>query len=143
MRKTELSNAEILKLDSELNGVVNRVTGVKESEGLLDSGIPIKLRYWLTRLSQKVEKRKEIIEKLNQDLIKKYGKEEDGKITIPNTIKKGKEEIVNPDIEAYYKDYIDMLSEKEELEHPNFKLEDFGDLNTAVDLRVLLSLVEE
>jgi N-methylhydantoinase B/oxoprolinase/acetone carboxylase alpha subunit len=86
MEKITLKLHEFYALESELNGVTNQQTGEVVSKGLLSEKIKLVTKYWLTDLNKKVAAEKESVEKLKEELIKKYGKEEEGAISIPMAI---------------------------------------------------------
>ena len=146
MEKITLKLHEFYALESELNGVTNQQTGEVISKGLLSEKIKLTTKYWLTDLNKKVAAEKESVEKLKEELIKKYGKEEDGAISIPMAIDQvdengevvktkitkedGAEEevpvkVYNPDFISFQNDFNALLSEERELEYHAFKLEDF------------------
>jgi hypothetical protein len=151
MEKITLKLHEFYALESELNGVTNQQTGEVISKGLLSEKIKLTTKYWLTDLNKKVAAEKESVEKLKEELIKKYGKEEDGAISIPMAIDQvdengevvktkitkedGAEEevpvkVYNPDFISFQNDFNALLSEERELEYHAFKLEDFESVET-------------
>ena len=151
MEKITLKLHEFYALESELNGVTNQQTGEVISKGLLSEKIKLTTKYWLTDLNKKVAAEKESVEKLKEELIKKYGKEEDGAISIPMVIDQvdengevvktkitkedGAEEevpvkVYNPDFISFQNDFNALLSEERELEYHAFKLEDFESVET-------------
>lgn len=151
MEKITLKLHEFYALESELNGVTNQQTGEVISKGLLSEKIKLTTKYWLTDLNKKVAAEKESVEKLKEELIKKYGKEEDGAISIPMAIDQvdengevvktkitkedGTEEevpvkVYNPDFISFQNDFNALLSEERELEYHAFKLEDFESVET-------------
>ena len=151
MEKITLKLHEFYALESELNGVTNQQTGEVVSKGLLSEKIKLVTKYWLTDLNKKVAAEKESVEKLKEELIKKYGKEEEGAISIPMAIDQvdengevvktkitkedGTEEevpvkVYNPDFISFQNDFNALLSEERELEYHAFKLEDFESVET-------------
>ena len=83
MEKVTLKLQEFYSLESELNGLINNQTGETVTKGLLGEKIRLTTKYWLHDLLKKVSTEKESVEKLKEELIKKYGKEENGRINIP------------------------------------------------------------
>jgi len=138
MEKVTLKLAEFYQLESELNGIINQQTGEALSKGLLSEKIKLTTKYWLHDLSKKVAAEKEACEKLKEELIKKYGKEEDGAISIPlyinEVIDDETKEIVsreiNPDFIKFQNDFNALLQEERELEYKGFKLEEFDNVET-------------
>ncbi len=139
MEKVTLKLSEFYQLEAELNGVVNQSTGETLSKGLLSEKIKLTTKYWLHDLNKKVAAEKESVEKLKEELIKKYGKEdEEGRISIPLYINEvvddeTKEVVsreINPDFVKFQNDFNALLSEERDLEYKSFKLEDFESVET-------------
>jgi len=74
MDKITLKLQEFYQLHSELNGFVSPQTGEVVSKGLLTEKVKLITKYWLTDLAKKINTEKESIDKLREELIKKYGK---------------------------------------------------------------------
>ena len=136
MEKVTLKLSEFYQLEAELNGVSNQQTGEVLAKGLLSEKIKLTTKYWLHDLNKKVAAEKESVEKLKEELIKKYGKEdEEGRISIPlyinEVIDEDTKEVVsrevNPDFVKFQNDFNALLSEDRDLEYKSFKLEDFKD----------------
>ena len=139
MEKITLKLSEFYQLEAELNGIVNQSTGETLSKGLLGEKIKLTTKYWLHDLNKKVAAEKESVEKLKEELIKKYGKEdEEGRISIPLYINEvvddeTKEVVsreINPDFVKFQNDFNALLSEERDLEYKSFKLEDFESVET-------------
>jgi hypothetical protein len=139
MEKVTLKLSEFYQLEAELNGVSNQQTGEVLAKGLLSEKIKLTTKYWLHDLNKKVAAEKESVEKLKEELIKKYGKEdEEGRISIPlyinEVIDEDTKEVVsrevNPDFVKFQNDFNALLSEERDLEYKSFKLEDFESVET-------------
>ena len=139
MEKITLKLSEFYQLEAELNGVSNQQTGEVLAKGLLSEKIKLTTKYWLHDLNKKVAAEKESVEKLKEELIKKYGKEdEEGRISIPLYINEvvddeTKEVVsreINPDFVKFQNDFNALLSEERDLEYKSFKLEDFESVET-------------
>jgi len=140
MEKITLKLSEFYQLEAELNGVTNQQTGEVLAKGLLSEKIKLTTKYWLHDLNKKVAAEKESVEKLKEELIKKYGKEdkENGSISIPvfinEQIDEDTKEVVsrevNPDFVKFQNDFNALLSEERELEYHAFKLEEFDGVET-------------
>ncbi len=109
------------------------------SKGLLSEKIKLTTKYWLHDLNKKVAAEKESVEKLKEELIKKYGTaSEDGTISIPmfinEVVDEDTKEVVsreiNPDFVKFQNDFNSLLNEERELEYKEFKLEDFENVET-------------
>lgn len=158
MEKITLKLHEFYKLDSELNGVVNQQTGEKTQTGLLDEKLSLVTKYWINDLYKKVSSEKASIESLKNDLIKKYGKEdENGMISIPTVIDKLDEEgnpetaedngrkvtlkVINPDFQAFEKEFTELLDTERELEYKKISLLDLQKVESTNNYNVFFKLI--
>jgi hypothetical protein len=138
MDKITLKLQEFYQLHSELNGFVSPQTGEVVSKGLLTEKVKLITKYWLTDLAKKINTEKESIDKLREELIKKYGTEENGNISIPlyvnEVIDDETKEVVsreiNPNFVKFQEDFNLLLQEERELEYHSFKLEEFENVET-------------
>lgn len=150
MEKITLKLSEFYQLEAELNGLTNQSTGEVISKGLLSEKIKLTTKYWLHDLNKKVAAEKESVEKLKEELIKKYGKEENGAISIPlyinEVIDEDTKEVtsreVNPDFIKFQNDFNALLSEERELEYRIFKLEEFEGVETEGVYNTFFKLVK-
>jgi len=150
MEKITLKLSEFYQLEAELNGLTNQQTGEVISKGLLSEKIKLTTKYWLHDLNKKVAAEKESVEKLKEELIKKYGKEENGAISIPlyinEVIDEETKEVVsrelNPDFVKFQNDFNALLSEERELEYRSFKLEEFEGVETEGVYNTFFKLVK-
>lgn len=160
MIKTKLTVSELYSLDAELQGLVNQKTNEVIFKGILHEEIPVTAKYWLNRLSDKTSSIKSTAEKINKELIEKYGEldevtknyrilhkieEKDSKGKVVK--KDGKPVMIdNPNYIAYNKEIKEVYEQEHEIEHAIFKLEDF-DLKTSGNYptlyKILTSSVEE
>ena len=88
---------EVINLFYELNGV-NKPDGEVVSQGLLKQKMSLKVKVYLQRLNNAIGEDIKIYEEARKELFKKYGKEEDGNISISND-----------NIAAFNKDHADLL----------------------------------
>jgi hypothetical protein len=138
MGNITLKLQEFYQLEAELNGVTNQQTGEVLAKGLLSEKIKLTTKYWLTDLVKKIATEKESIDKLREELVKKYGVEENGSISIPIYINEvvddeTKEVVsreVNPNFVSFQNDFNSLLQEERELEYHPFKLEEFENVET-------------
>ena len=150
MEKITLKLSEFYQLEAELNGLSNQQTGEVISKGLLSEKIKLTTKYWLHDLNKKVAAEKESVEKLKEELIKKYGKEENGAISIPlyinEVIDEDTKEVtsreVNPDFIKFQNDFNALLQEERELEYRVFKLEEFEGVETEGVYNTFFKLVK-
>jgi hypothetical protein len=138
MGNITLKLQEFYQLEAELNGVTNQQTGEVLAKGLLSEKIKLTTKYWLTDLVKKIATEKDSIDKLREELVKKYGVEENGSISIPIYINEvvddeTKEVVsreVNPNFVSFQNDFNSLLQEERELEYHPFKLEEFENVET-------------
>jgi hypothetical protein len=138
MGNITLKLQEFYQLEAELNGVTNQQTGEVLAKGLLSERVKLTTKYWLTDLVKKITAEKESIDKLREELVKKYGVEENGGISIPIYINEviddeTKEVVsreVNPNFVSFQNDFNSLLQEERELEYHPFKLEEFENVET-------------
>jgi N-methylhydantoinase B/oxoprolinase/acetone carboxylase alpha subunit len=151
MEKVTLKLHEFYALEAELNGVTNRQTGDVLAKGLLNEKIKLTTKYWLHDLTKKVAAEKESVEKLKEELIKKYGTtDEEGNVSIPmyinEVIDEETKEIVsrdiNPDFIKFQNDFNGLLEEDRELEYKGFKLEEFDNVETDGNYSTFFKLIK-
>jgi uncharacterized protein (UPF0216 family) len=160
MEKITLKLFEFYNLDAELNGLTNQGTGETITTGLLREKLPLVTKYWLTELGKKVAAEKAAVEELKNDLIKKYGKEDEkGGISIPmviddldangNPIKDTdaeENEVIrkklNPDFQQFEKEFNELLQTEKELEYKPILLSDLEKVETEENYVTLFKLVK-
>ena len=150
MQKTSLKLYEFYNLEAELNGVVNTQTGEVTSKGLIAEKIKMAKKYWLNDLSKKVLIEKEACEELKKELIKKHGEaDEAGNISIAMHINivtdedgKTVSRDFNPKFLEFQNEFNALLNEDRELEHKEFQLEDFENVETEGAYVTFLKLVK-
>lgn len=160
MEKITLKLFEFYNLDAELNGMTNQQTGEKLASGLLQEKLSLVTKYWLTDLAKKVAAEKAAVEELKNDLIKKYGKEDErGGISIPmvideldadgNPVKdtdaEGNEvtrKKLNPDFQQFEKEFNELLQTEKEIEYKTIKIEDFEKVETSENYATFFKLIK-
>ena len=160
MEKISLKLFEFYNLDAELNGLTNQQTGEKIASGLIQEKLSLVTKYWLTELGKKVAAEKASVEELKNDLIKKYGKEDDkGGISIPMVIEELDSEgqpmkdvdkdgnwftkkVINPDYQSFEKEFNDLLQTEKELDYKAFTLEDFEKVETSENYGTFFKLIK-
>ena len=122
MKKLSLTIAELLQLQAELVGNQN-------VKGLLALKLNMLSKYRLSLLYKVVSEELSVYQKINEELIKKYGEEKDGSFIIMNFVEDSKtgEKTLNPNIEKYAEEINPILQEERELETPEIKIGDFQD----------------
>ena len=160
MEKISLKLFEFYNLDAELNGLTNQQTGEKIASGLIQEKLSLVTKYWLTELGKKVASEKAAVEELKNDLIKKYGKEDDkGGISIPMVIdeldsdgqpikdldKDGNwftKKVINPDFQSFETEFNNLLQTEKDLEYKAFTLEDFEKVETSENYGTFFKLIK-
>jgi hypothetical protein len=151
MAHIHLSLQEIYKLDSELNGFVNQETGEILSLGLLSENLSLPTKYWLTDLTKKTSIEKLIIDQLKENLIVKYGsQDENGNISLNMWINEEKDESgniinpaeLNPLFIQFQEEFNSLLQEVKEIEYHEFKLEEFKDVKTSDNYIIFYKLIQ-
>mgnify|MGYP000533330781 FL=1 len=160
MEKISLKLFEFYNLDAELNGLTNQQTGEKIASGLIQEKLSLVTKYWLTDLGKKVAAEKAAVEELKNDLIKKYGKEDDkGGISIPMVIDELDEEgqpkkdldkdgnwftkkVINPEFQSFELEFNNLLQTEKDLEYKAFTLEDFEKVETSENYGTFFKLIK-
>lgn len=142
MSTIELSLAEILTLEAELNGYVNPQTGEKVLDGFLKEKLNLTTKYWLSKLSNKLQSEKSILDKIREDLIKEYGEEKNGNISIEMFEDESRTK-VNPKFVEFQQKYAELLDEKREITYSPLKLSDLEDVKTNENYVVLFKLIAD
>ena len=150
MEKVSLKLYEFYNLEAELNGVTNQQTGEVTSKGLLAEKLKLTTKYWINDLAKKVLAEKEAVETIKQDLIKKHGEaDEQGNISIPmytNVVTDEEGQVtsrdVNPKFVEFQNEFNALLNEEREVEHKEFKLEEFENVETDGAYTTFLKLVK-
>jgi len=148
MEKIILSLNEILQLESEINGYLNPENGEIIYQGFLKTNLPIILKYELTELSETLFKERKKIDMLRDELIKKYGEEENGNIAIKmiNEIKDEEGNItskeINPSYVEFSKEYSELLNQEKEIEYPEITKENLKKAGETKDnYKILFKLI--
>lgn len=142
MAKIELTLSEILTLEAELNGFVNPQTGEKVLDGLLKQKLSLGTKYRLTKLSEELKAEKVILDGLRDDLIKEYGEETEGQISI-NAFEDEERTKINPKFIEFQEKYGELLLEKKEVNYSPLSLKDLENISSEDNYTVLFKLIEE
>lgn len=89
---------EVINLFYELNGVTKE-DGQVVTQGLLKQKMSLKVKVYLQRLNNAIAEDIKLYEEARKELFKKYGTEEDGKISISG----------NENLEGFNKEHNDLL----------------------------------
>jgi hypothetical protein len=139
---TNLTIDQVLQLDAEINGFQNPQSGEVIYEGFNKQPLSILLKYELSELSQRLKDEREKVDELRNELIKKYGEEDEQGITIAPTIeqKNGKktETVQNPKYVEFVNEYNTLLTKEIEIDHPEITKDDLKDAGKSQDQYVIL-----
>jgi hypothetical protein len=150
MGKITLKLHEIYSLHGELNGLVNNQTGEVVSKGLLAEKLKLSTKYYITELAKTINKEREIVDKVKEELIKKHGEvDENGGVFISrfiNTVKNEEGKIIsgdiNPKIISFEKEFNEFLQDEKTIEYKEFKLSDFDGIETEGIYTTFFKLVK-
>ena len=127
MKNTKLNLNEIYQLAFE-------IAGNQDNKGLLHQPLPLKVKYWLQRLSDNLKSEVASIDEVRNNLIKELGTEKDGNFQI---------ETNSPNFEIFNKQFTELLAEEKEITHAIFTLEQFESLEASEHYSVFLKLIDE
>lgn len=149
MEIIKLKSFEILNLNDEIQGIQDQNRNII-SKGLLKQEFPFIVKYWLHYLSTKITREKNIIDKIQNELIQKYGDiNEKGNIEISVSIQDGINEChdpvykVNPKFVEFQKEYNNVLKEEKEIKYTPFRLEDLKKMTTNENYPTFYKLIIE
>jgi hypothetical protein len=152
MKKQSFKLFELLNLEAELAGATNNQTGEKIIEGLLNQKLPVVTKYHLNILLSNLAAEKKIIDSLRDELVKKYGKEdENGNIGISMVIETGElndkgEPIkdINPAYLEFNDEFGELANQEKEISIPTIKLSDLDKIETKDNYVLIFKyLIEE
>jgi hypothetical protein len=143
MEKIKLSVLEIVRLEAELNGLVNKENGEVISKGLLGEKLDLVTKYRLKKLSDSLASEKKTIDELRNELIKKFGKEdEEGRFTIP-VYSDEENKVESPEYADFKSQYEALLAEEKEFEYTALSIEDLEDIKTGERYDLVFRLIKE
>ena len=151
MLKINLKLGEILQLESEINGLVNQESGKIIYEGFLKQNLSIILKYGLNELSELLKTERKKVEVLRDELIKKYGEENnEGSIFVKmyDEIEDEEGNVIGKKFNEKYlkfeEEYSVFLNVEKEIEYPEITKEDLKDSGKSNDdYRILFKLIKK
>jgi hypothetical protein len=151
MLKIKLKLGEILQLESEINGLVNQESGKIIYEGFLKQNLSIILKYGLNELSELLKTERKKVEVLRDELIKKYGEENnEGSIFVKmyDEIEDEEGNVIGKKFNEKYlkfeEEYSVFLNVEKEIEYPEITKEDLKDSGKSNDdYRILFKLIRK
>lgn len=101
---------------------------------LLNRELPAKVAYWIGKNANKIEIELRSIDKVRQDLIKKYGKEDE--VTKTWNVTDGREE--------FNKDFNELMETETDINIGQFSLKDLGDIKlTGAEVSAIEFMLKE
>jgi hypothetical protein len=151
MEKIKLKLSEVYGLSAELKGLSNQQTGEIIQKGILDENLSIKTKYSLSKVSTQLVKEIESVEKLREEMIKKYGDDDkDGNYFIPQRINEVIDEEtkqvvsfdINPKFIQFQTEFESLLQEEVEIDYTPITLDQI-DIKSEINPSILFKLVSE
>jgi hypothetical protein len=142
MEKITLTLGEIITLEAELNGFIHPETGEKVVSGLLSHKLNLAKKYWLTKLADKCQSEKKVVDGLRDELVKKFGEQKDDKIEVKTFLDEERTQI-NPSYIEFQGEYMTLLSEKKELEYKPITLSDLESIDSEENYSIIFKLIKE
>jgi hypothetical protein len=150
MEKITLNLGEILQLEIEINGLVHNETGEVIYEGFRKQNLNILLKYEINEFGDKLKNEVKLINDIRDELVKKHGKDTDGKIFVQmyDVEKDDKGNIIS---QKYTQSFIDFQTElntlldskTKEFQVPTITKEDLKNAGqTKDDYRVLFKVIK-
>lgn len=148
MKTQKVKLYDFYTLDLDLNGKINQETGSKIVTGILDEKLSVIAKYWLSQLNEIVRAEVKLLDAQRDDLIKKYGKEnEDGSVSLQQAITEkdasGVEITkINPKFLEFNDEFTKFLNEEKEIQYTPIKLADLSGLATDRTYETLFKFVD-
>ena len=143
MAQITLKLHEILTLEAELNGFVNPQTGEKVLDGFLKEKLNLKKKYYLTKLSEELKKEKATLDGLRDELIKEFGEEKDGMVSLDTFVGEGDKKKVNPKFVEFQDKYTELLNEEKEISYTPISISTLDIVESSENYSILFKLIEE
>lgn len=142
MSQITLKLHEILTLEAELNGFINPQNGEKVLDGFLKEKLNLATKYRLTKLSEELKKEKSILDDLRDELVKEYGTEEDGQISI-QMFEDKKQTKINPKFVEFQSKYTELLDEGKVIDYTPLTISDLDKIESNENYSILFKLIQE
>jgi hypothetical protein len=145
MEKITLKLGDVLQLESEINGYVNPQDGTEIYKGFTKQNLSIILKYELKELGEALKAERTKIESLRDELILKYGEEEEKGGVMVKMYNETKDDegkvlsrVINPKYVEFDKEYGILLDQEKEIEYPKITLDDLKDAGKTSDNYIVL-----
>lgn len=149
--KLELELGKLLDLEIEINGFFDKNNGKTIINGFINQKIPLYVKYTLSELSTYLIEQKKIVESLRDEIVKKYGVEnEKGDVFLSmyvNEIKDESGNVISNTINEKYlefeKEYNELLNTKKEITYTPIDVEILKKIETTENYPLLYLLVNK
>lgn len=151
MANITLKLGQILQLESEINGYTNPQNGQEVYIGFRKHKLPLKTKYWLTELGDRLAGERKTVETLRDEIIQKHG-EDDGKGGIQIGVfieqKDENDKVIsrelNPQYVEFQNEFNALLNEEKEIEYTPLTMDDLDKVGeTTDDYNLLFMLVQK
>jgi hypothetical protein len=109
--------SQILSLEVEIGGLKNQQTGESTFKGLLSHKMPMPTKFKLKMLLNTISEIKKVNDEIREELIKEYGTEANGGISISMYVDE------NAEVKEYNPNYIEFVKKMEELLAKDIEIE--------------------
>lgn len=145
MATLNLKLGDILRLESEINGLIDQRSGKEIFHGFRKLKLSLTTKYWLSELGDRLANERKLVDDLRDEIIKKHG-EDDGKggIVIGMFIEKKDESDqiisreVNPKYIEFQTEYTELLNQEKEITYTPLTMEDLEKAGETTDDYVML-----
>ena len=145
MEKITLKLGDVLQLESEINGYVNPQDGTEVYKGFTKQNLSIILKYELKELGETLKVERTKVESLRDELILKYGEQDEKGGTRVNMYNETKDDegnvigkAINPQYVEFDKEYGTLLDQEKEIEYPEITIADLKEAGKSSDNYIVL-----
>jgi hypothetical protein len=145
MEKITLKLGDVLQLESEINGYINPQDGTEVYKGFTKQNLSIILKYELKELGETLKAERTKVESLRDELILKYGEQDDKGGTLVKMYNETKDDegnvigkTINPQYVEFDKEYGTLLDQEKEIEYPEITIADLKEAGKSSDNYIVL-----
>jgi hypothetical protein len=145
MEKITLKLGDVLQLESEINGYINPQDGTEIYKGFTKQNLSIILKYELKELGEVLKAERTKVESLRDELILKYGEQDDKGGTMVKMYNETKDDednvvsrVINPQYVEFDKEYGTLLDQEKEIEYPEITIADLKEAGKSSDNYIVL-----
>ena len=132
-------------MESEINGYVNPQDGTEVYKGFTKQNLSIILKYELKELGEVLKAERTKVESLRDELILKYGEQDENGGTLVKMYNETKDDegnvisrMVNPSYIEFDKEYGTLLDQEKEIEYPEITKDDLKEAGKSSDNYIVL-----